>query len=207
MNETIQELREKLKTATPEQAEFGYFDYDNIENVPKALERIRHALGIYFTVNPVKPALHARAYNRIRQSKQGEIMKIYVASSWRNHYQSAVVQAERLHKNYLKREKRLQERIDRALRLEMSSLNLIRDFAISASNIAGMADFQYLLDPFALAEIERHNETLGINDSQTQRWGVKYQQNNNHIRMEEFNRILSLPKDLTDTLDASNERL
>lgn len=46
--------------------ESGYFDYDHIEDVPKQLEHIQYAKGIYFTVNPVNPDLLARAYNRVR---------------------------------------------------------------------------------------------------------------------------------------------
>jgi hypothetical protein len=46
--------------------ESGYFDYAHIEDVPKALARLRACRGVYVTLNPVNPALLARAKNRIR---------------------------------------------------------------------------------------------------------------------------------------------
>lgn len=46
--------------------ESGYFDYDHIAAVPEALNRLRSYRGAYVTVNPVNPALLARAVNRIR---------------------------------------------------------------------------------------------------------------------------------------------
>lgn len=46
--------------------ESGYFDYDHIGEVPKALEKLRSYHGVYVTLNSVKPALLARAVNRIR---------------------------------------------------------------------------------------------------------------------------------------------
>jgi hypothetical protein len=46
--------------------ESGYFDYEHIDDVPKALSRLRACRGVYVTLNPVNPALLARAKNRIR---------------------------------------------------------------------------------------------------------------------------------------------
>ncbi len=46
--------------------ESGYFDYEHIETVHDALAEITAARGVYVTLNPVNPALLARAANRIR---------------------------------------------------------------------------------------------------------------------------------------------
>lgn len=48
-----------------EHIEAGYFDYGHIEEIPKALNNIS-ARGVYFTPNPVNPALLARAANRMK---------------------------------------------------------------------------------------------------------------------------------------------
>ena len=49
----------------------GYFDYDSIEEAAKLIARdIRFARGIYYTPNPVEPALLARAANRLRDMGQ-----------------------------------------------------------------------------------------------------------------------------------------
>ena len=58
-----------LNATTPgyrhEHTESGYFDYEHIEDVPKALENIS-ARGVYVTPNPVSPALLARSANRMK---------------------------------------------------------------------------------------------------------------------------------------------
>lgn len=46
--------------------ESGYFDFEHIDVVPVALAEITAARGVYVTLNPVNPALLARAANRIR---------------------------------------------------------------------------------------------------------------------------------------------
>lgn len=51
--------------------ESGYFDYDHIASVSKELEKIT-ARGVYFTPNPVNPALLARAANRIKVAGKDE---------------------------------------------------------------------------------------------------------------------------------------
>jgi len=51
--------------------ESGYFDFEHIDAIPAALEKIT-ARGVYFTPNPVNPALLARAANRIRQAGKDE---------------------------------------------------------------------------------------------------------------------------------------
>jgi|GEM_PF-3392375 len=51
--------------------EAGYFDYEHIENVPTELAKIE-ARGVYFTPNPVNPALLARAANRIKPAGKDE---------------------------------------------------------------------------------------------------------------------------------------
>ena len=48
----------------------GYFD--NTDKLVAALARIRTAKGIYIVLNPVEPALLARAANRIRRTPKGE---------------------------------------------------------------------------------------------------------------------------------------
>ena len=51
--------------------ESGYFDYEHIDSVPKELAKIE-ARGVYFTPNPVNPALLARAANRIKPAGKNE---------------------------------------------------------------------------------------------------------------------------------------
>ena len=51
--------------------ESGYFDYEHIDSVPKELAKVE-AKGIYFTPNPVNPALLARAVNRIKPAGKNE---------------------------------------------------------------------------------------------------------------------------------------
>ena len=46
--------------------ESGYFDYEHIAEVANAIGKLRAYRGAYATVNPVKPELLARAWNRIR---------------------------------------------------------------------------------------------------------------------------------------------
>ena len=46
--------------------ESGYFDYEHITEVANAIGKLRSYRGAYVTVNPVKPELLARAWNRIR---------------------------------------------------------------------------------------------------------------------------------------------
>lgn len=46
--------------------ESGYFDYENIDKIPAALEHIYGYKGVYVTVNPVKHELLNRAVNRVR---------------------------------------------------------------------------------------------------------------------------------------------
>lgn len=49
----------------------GYFDYDHIDAAAALIDRdIRFARGIYYTPNPVEPALLARAANRFRDMGQ-----------------------------------------------------------------------------------------------------------------------------------------
>jgi len=52
--------------------ESGYFEYDHIQDVPQTLAEITTALGVYVTLNPVNPALLARAKNRIKRARQNE---------------------------------------------------------------------------------------------------------------------------------------
>lgn len=50
--------------------EAGYFDYEHIEAVPQALQRLKGYKGVYVTANPVTPALIARSANRIQDIKR-----------------------------------------------------------------------------------------------------------------------------------------
>lgn len=45
--------------------EAGYFDYDHIDEVQPALDALASYAGVYATINPVNPALLARASNRL----------------------------------------------------------------------------------------------------------------------------------------------
>jgi|GEM_PF-1662099 len=49
-----------------EHVESGYFDYEHLPQVAEALVKLRSYRGAYATVNPVNPALLARAVNRLR---------------------------------------------------------------------------------------------------------------------------------------------
>jgi hypothetical protein len=46
--------------------ESGYFDFEHIEDAAEAIGKLRGYRGVYATVNPVNPALLARANNRLR---------------------------------------------------------------------------------------------------------------------------------------------
>lgn len=61
----IRALAASVPSYRHEHPESGYFDYEHIKDVPKALENIT-ARGIYFTPNPVNPVLLARVANRMR---------------------------------------------------------------------------------------------------------------------------------------------
>ena len=54
-------------------SESGYFEYDSIDQIPQSLENIANYQGIYITLNPVKPALIARAQNRIAKAKRNTL--------------------------------------------------------------------------------------------------------------------------------------
>jgi len=48
----------------------GFFDADHLEDAAQAIARILEAGGVYFTLNPVNPGLHARAFNRIKKAEK-----------------------------------------------------------------------------------------------------------------------------------------
>lgn len=62
----IRALDAITKSYTRPHIESGYFDYEHIDKIPSCLTHIIKAKGIYFTVNPVKKDLLARAVNRVR---------------------------------------------------------------------------------------------------------------------------------------------
>ena len=49
----------------------GYFDAAHIDDVAPALQEVVSATGVYFTPNPVNPALLARASNRLKAADRG----------------------------------------------------------------------------------------------------------------------------------------
>lgn len=49
----------------------GYFDHQHLDQVPAELAVITSASGVYFTLNPVDPALLARSNNRLRSAEKG----------------------------------------------------------------------------------------------------------------------------------------
>lgn len=51
--------------------ESGYFDYHNIESVPRSLEHIKSCSGVYVVLNPVLPELLSRCANRIIKTQKG----------------------------------------------------------------------------------------------------------------------------------------
>ena len=52
--------------------ESGYFDYEHRAEVPRALAEIATAAGVYTTINPVDPALLARAANRLVVARRNQ---------------------------------------------------------------------------------------------------------------------------------------
>jgi hypothetical protein len=60
----VRALDARLEGVWREGVVSGYFD--NIADLLRALPYIISAKGIYLTLNPVNPALHARAFNRFR---------------------------------------------------------------------------------------------------------------------------------------------
>jgi hypothetical protein len=54
--------------------ESGFFDYDHLELMAACAVRLtRKSKGVYFTLNPVKPSLHARCCNRTKRAGDGEL--------------------------------------------------------------------------------------------------------------------------------------
>ncbi len=51
--------------------ESGYFDYEHIGSIPSLLDGLASYTGVYVTMNPVNPALLARANNRLIRAKRG----------------------------------------------------------------------------------------------------------------------------------------
>jgi len=51
--------------------EAGYFNYDSIEDVPEAISALALYTGVYATINPVAPALLARANKRLTAAQRG----------------------------------------------------------------------------------------------------------------------------------------
>ena len=51
--------------------EAGYFNYDSIEDVPEAISALAMYSGVYATINPVAPALLARANKRLTAAQRG----------------------------------------------------------------------------------------------------------------------------------------
>lgn len=67
----IRALDASTPTYTRPHTASGYFDYDHIDHAVTLIEKeIRFASGIYYTPNPVEPALLARAANRFRDMGQ-----------------------------------------------------------------------------------------------------------------------------------------
>jgi hypothetical protein len=63
----------------------GYFDYDHLQVLAEvALRLTPHAEAVYFTLNPVHPDLLARACNRTRKARTGELVgdKDILRRSW-----------------------------------------------------------------------------------------------------------------------------
>ncbi len=51
--------------------EAGYFDHDHLLDMAKAAHRLtQNAVGVYFVPNPIKPALLARAANKVKTAKE-----------------------------------------------------------------------------------------------------------------------------------------
>jgi len=58
----------------------GYFDYEHLREAASRIASIQNgresfARGVYVTLNPVIPSLHARAYNRLKIAESGDLTK------------------------------------------------------------------------------------------------------------------------------------
>ncbi len=73
-------VQDSYKTSTLS----GYFDADHLEDLAAAVVKLKPASGIYFTVNPVVPALLARCSNRLKVAKTGDLTtdKDILARRW-----------------------------------------------------------------------------------------------------------------------------
>ena len=63
----------------------GYFDSEHLHALAEAVVKITTADAIYFMLNPVKPELLARAYNRIKEFEKGDSLttdKEIVRRTW-----------------------------------------------------------------------------------------------------------------------------
>jgi len=68
----VVEIRAIVDKGTFKKIWSGYFDWDHLKEIPKVVNGLGAASGIYFTLNPVDPSLLARAFNRLREVKNGE---------------------------------------------------------------------------------------------------------------------------------------
>lgn len=68
----IRILNAVLPSSNWQHTESGYFDYDHIDDVPNLLANFKTYGGVYVTLNPVNPDLHARANNRFKKAKSRE---------------------------------------------------------------------------------------------------------------------------------------
>ena len=53
----------------------GYFEYERIGEVPKALDELVEYSGVYVTINPVRRDLLARANHRLKKAMRNETTK------------------------------------------------------------------------------------------------------------------------------------
>jgi hypothetical protein len=66
----VRVLDATTRSSTWEATQSGYFN--DATKVVEALKSVRTAKGIYLTLNPVNPALLARAQNRLRKAGKGD---------------------------------------------------------------------------------------------------------------------------------------
>jgi hypothetical protein len=53
--------------------EAGFFDHDHLDDMAKAALALEStAKGVYFTLNPLKPAILTRRYNRVGYTEDGQ---------------------------------------------------------------------------------------------------------------------------------------
>lgn len=62
----------KVRSGRFSNVHFGYFGYDQLNELVRDVQKIKTADAIYFMLNPIRHSLHARAYGRIKEFEKGD---------------------------------------------------------------------------------------------------------------------------------------